>query len=74
MGLLSSKNRDVKYSLFVMYDGFFHQICLGQTFKDKKAWTVLLDFIEIVDESKYKLNKLWVDQETNLQIVLCKNS
>ena len=29
---------------------------------DKKAKTVLLGFIEIVNESKRKPNKLWVDQ------------
>ena len=57
MGLLSSKNRGVKHSWFIMYDGCFHQICLG-----KKAWTVLFDYIEIADESKRKPNKLWVDQ------------
>ena len=40
-----------------MYDGCFHQICLG-----KKASTVLFDYVEIADESKRKPNKLWVDQ------------
>ena len=30
--------------------------------KDKKGKTVLNDFIEIVNESNCKANKLWVDQ------------
>ena len=30
--------------------------------KNKKAKTVLYGFIEIVNESKLKPNKLWVDQ------------
>ena len=30
--------------------------------KNEKAETVLHDFIEIVNESKHKPNKLWVDQ------------
>ena len=30
--------------------------------KDKKAKTVLYGFLEIVNKSKRKPNKLWVDQ------------
>ena len=34
--------------------------------KDKKAETVFNGFIEIVNESKRKTNKLWVDQGREL--------
>ena len=40
----------------------FYQICTGYPFKGKKAKTVLNGFIEIVNKSKVKRNKLWVDQ------------
>ena len=38
-----------------------------KSLKDKKAKTVLHDFIEIVDQFNCKANKLWADQgEKNL--------
>ena len=59
MGLLSSFNRGVKYFLCV--------ICVIDVFSkyplvDKKAKTVLDGFVRIVNESKPKPNKLWIDQ------------
>ena len=44
-----------------MCDRSFHQICLG-----KKGKTVFNTLIEIVNESNWKLNKLWVDQAREL--------
>ena len=41
--------------------------------KDEKGKTVLNAFIEIVNESNRKSNKLWVDQEENFTIKLSKN-
>ena len=42
----------------------FHQIsALVKPVKGKKAKIILHDFIKIVNESKRKPNKLWVDQE-----------
>ena len=41
---------------------FFYQKCTGYPFKGKKAKTALNGFIEIVNKSKVKRNKLWVDQ------------
>ena len=41
--------------------------------KPLKGKTVLNYFIEIVNESNRKLNKLWVDQGRNFTINLCKN-
>ena len=35
---------------------------MGSTLKDKKDKPVLNTFVEIVNESNRKLNKLWVDQ------------
>ena len=50
IGLLSSKNRNIKYFL-----------CVIDVFT-KKGKRVLNAFIEIVNDSNRKPNKLWVDQ------------
>ena len=57
MESLSSKNINVKYLLCVI-DVFTKYAPL----KDKKGRTVLNVFVEIVNESNRKPNKLWVDQ------------
>ena len=71
MELLSSKNENVKYLLCVI--GVFTKYAWVKPLKDKKGKTVLNYFIEIVNESNRKLNKLWVDQGRNFTINLCKN-
>ena len=71
MELLSSKNENVKYLLCVI--GVFTKYAWVKPLKDKKGKTVLNYFIEIVNESNRKLNKLWVDQGRNFRINLCKN-
>ena len=71
MELLSSKNENVKYLLCVI--GVFTKYAWVKPLKDKKGKTVLNYFIEIVNESNYKLNKLWIDQGRNFRINLCKN-
>ena len=38
----------------------FHRVCKVKSLKDKKGKTVLNGFVEIVNESKRKPNKLWV--------------
>ena len=60
MGSLSSKNKNVK-SLLCVIDVFTKHAWV-KTLKDKKGKTVLNAFIEIVNESNRKPNKLWVDQ------------
>ena len=60
MGSLSSKNRNVKYLLCVI-DVFTKYITI-KPLKDTKGKIVLNVFIEIVNESNRKSNKLWVDQ------------
>ena len=60
MESLSSKNKNVKYFLSVI--DFFTKIAWIKPLKGKKGKTVLNTFIEIVDESNRKPNKLWVDQ------------
>ena len=60
MWLLSIKNRGVKYLLLVI--DFFTKYAWVKPLKDQKAKTVFHDLIEIVNESKRKPNKLWVDQ------------
>ena len=56
----SFKNRGVKYSLCLI--DVFTKYALVKPFIDKKLKAVLNGFIEIVNKSKYKPNKLWVDQ------------
>ena len=61
MGSLSSKNKNVKYLLCVI--NVFTKYSWVKSLKDKKGKTILNAFIEIVNESYSKRNKLWVDQE-----------
>ena len=60
MGPLSSKNRGVKKYLLFVIDVFLKYSWL-KLLKDKKAKTVLNGFSEIINKSKSKSNKLWVD-------------
>ena len=60
MKSLSSKNENVKYLLRVI-DAFTKYAWI-KPLKDKKVNTVLNTFIEIVNESNGKRNKLWIDQ------------
>ena len=61
MKSLSSKNKNVKYLLCVI--NVFTKYAWIEPLKDKKGKKVLNTFIEIVNESNSKPNKLWVDQE-----------
>ena len=60
METLSSKNRNVKYLLCVI--DISTKYAWVDLLKDKKRKTVLNGFIETVNESSHKPNKLWVDQ------------
>ena len=60
MGSLSSKNKNVKYVLSVIY--VFAKYAWVKSLEDKKGKTVLNAFVEIVNESNCKPNKLWVNQ------------
>ena len=57
---LSSKNKSVKYLLWVIY--VFTKYAWVKPVKGKKRKTSLNALIEIVNESNQKPNKLWVDQ------------
>ena len=57
---LPSRNKNVKYFLCVV--DVFTKYAWVKPLKDKKGKTVLNAFIEIVNESNRKPNKLWVDQ------------
>ena len=54
----------VKYLLCVI-DAFIKYACV-KLLKDKKGKTVFNAFIEIINESNRKPNKLWVDQGREL--------
>ena len=60
MGSLSSNNKNVEYLLCVV--DVFTKYAWIKSFKDKKCKTVLNAFIEIVNESNCKPNKLWLHQ------------
>ena len=60
MESLSSKNKDVKCSLCVI--DVFIKYTWVKLLQDKKGKTFLNAFIEIVNESNHKPNKLWIDQ------------
>ena len=60
MESLSSKNKNVNYLLCVI--DVFTKYAWVKALKDKKAKIVLNAFIETVNESNCKPNKLWVDQ------------
>ena len=56
MGSLSSFNRGFQYLLCIMY--VLTKCAWFKTLKDKKTKTVLHGFIEIVNKSKHKPDKL----------------
>ena len=60
MGPLSSSNKNVRYLLCVI--DVFTKYVWVKPLKDKKGKTVLNGFIEIVNKSNPKPNKLWVVQ------------
>ena len=73
MGSLSSKNQNVKYLLRVIDLFTKYAYAWGKPSKDEKGKTVLTAFIEIVNESNRKPNKLRIDQEENFTISVSKN-
>ena len=60
MKSLSSKNKNVEYVLCVI--DIFTRYAWVKPLKDKKDKTVINAFIEIVNESNRKPNKIWTDQ------------
>ena len=60
MKSLSSKNKNVKYLLYVI--DVFTKYAWVKPLEDEKGKRVLNASIKIVSEFNYKLNKLWVDQ------------
>ena len=60
MESLSSRNKNVKYLLWVI--DVFTKYAWVKPLKNKKRKTVLNAFTEIVDKYNCKPNKLWVDQ------------
>ena len=57
---LPSKNQGLKHLLCVIE--FFIKCKWVKPLKNKKSRTVFLCFVEIVNESKRKANRLWADQ------------
>ena len=61
MGSLASRDKNFKYLLCAI--DVFTKYAWINPLKDKKGKTVLNVFIEILNESTRKPNKLWVPQE-----------
>ena len=57
----------------IVCDSCFTKYAGVKPLKHRKAKTVLHGFIEIVNKSKGKPNKLQVDQGRDFIITLCKN-
>ena len=53
--------------------GVFTKYAWVKSLTDKQAKTVLNAFMEIVNESNCKQNKLWLIKEENFTINVCKN-
>ena len=62
MESVSLKTKNAKYFLCVI--DVFTKYAWVKALKDKKGKTVLNAFIEIVNESNLKPNKLWLNQGT----------
>ena len=60
MESLSSKNKNVRYLLYVT--DVFTKYAWVKPLKDKKGKTILNAFMKIVNESNRKPNRLWVDR------------
>ena len=60
MKSLSSKNKNVEYVLCVI--DILTRYAWVKPLKDKKDKTVINAFIEIVNESNRKPNKIWIHQ------------
>ena len=70
MGLLSSKNRGVKYLLCVI--DVFTKYSWAKSLKDTKAKTVLHAFIDLISINANQINYALIKGES-FTIVLCKN-
>ena len=73
MGSLFSKNENVWYFLCAI--DVFKKFAWIEPLKDKKGKTVSNAFMEIINESNRKPNKLWVDPGRELQYyrISCNN-
>ena len=60
MQLLSKFNKEIKYVLCVI--DLFSKYTFAVPLKDKKSVSIVDAFREILDKSKRKPNKIWVDQ------------
>ena len=60
MQLISKYNKGIRYLLSVI--DFFSKYALGVPLKDKKGTTIVNAFQKILNNSKIKPNKIWVDQ------------
>ena len=60
MQLISKYNKRIRYLLYPI--GLFSKYGFVVPLKDKKGTTIVIAFQSILDKSKGKPNKIWVDQ------------
>ena len=71
MQLINKFNKGFRFLLCVI--DIFSKYAWVVPLKDKKGITITNAFQKILKESNRKPNKIWVDKEVNLTIVLLKN-
>ena len=62
MQLISKYNKRIRYLLCAI--DFFSKYAFVVSLKDKKGTTIVNTFQSILDSSKRKPNKIWVDQRS----------
>ena len=71
MQLLSKFNKGIKYLLCVI--DLFSKYAFVVPLKDKKGISIVNAFQSILNKSKRKPNKIWVDKVLNFTTLLLKN-
>ena len=69
--LISKHNKGIRYLLCVI--DLFIKYAWAVPWKDKKRVSIVNAFQQILDRSKRKPNKIWVDQGIDFTIIILKN-
>ena len=64
MQLISKYNKGIRYLLCII--DLFSKYVWAVPLKEKKGDTIVNAFQKILDSSKRKANKIWVDQDSEL--------
>ena len=72
MQLISKYNKEIRYLLCAI--DLFSKYVFVVPLKDKKGSTIVNAFQSILNNSKRKPNKIWVDQGSDFTTIILKNS